>query len=421
MKKPLIITAVVLALAGIVAASILKERRGQRGTKVYARLAERRDITQVVKASGRIDPRVKVNLSAHVIAKIERLYVEEGDAVAAGQPVLDLEPQAFLAARDRAAAQLEIARTQERQAEIDLRDAELKLRRTRRLAAEGVVAAEQLESAELRHDSAALTVEQTREGIRRWQAELEKARDDLAKVTLYAPIDGRVIALHAEEGEVVVSGTMNNPASVIATVADLSELLVEIDVDETEVVHVEIGQQAQIEVDALPEAEYRGRVVEVGSSGFSQPRQPDVIFFKVEVLLDDPDERLRAGMSARAEIEVVTRPDALTVPIQSVVYRPPLEDGDEAGEDGAAGGDDEEIRVAFLVENGEVVQRPVTVGISDATEIEILAGIDDGAMVITGPYRTLRDLDHGDAVQIRDEAGKKGRGKDGGGDEEEAG
>ncbi len=399
MKKALIGTVVVLALGGMVAASILKERQGQSGTKVYAEAAQRRDITQVVKASGQIDPRIKVDLSAHVIARIERLYVDEGDEVEAGQPVLDLEKEAFLAVHDRAAAQLEIARTRQRQAEIDLRDAEIKQRRYRRLVDEGVVPAERLESAELRHDSAQLTVEQAGEEIRSWEAELEKARDDLEKVTLYAPLSGRVIALHAEQGEVVVSGTMNNPASVIATIADLSEILVEVDVDETEIVHVALDQGARVEVDALPEAEYRGRVVEVGSSGFQRPQQPDVTFFKVKVLLDDPGDRLRPGMSARAEIEVATHTGALLVPIQAVLYRPPLaEDG--AGEEAAE--DADEIRVAFVLEEGKAAQRPVEVGIADATEIEILSGIDEQVQVITGPYRALRDLDHGDAVQIRD-------------------
>ncbi|MCP3956746.1 MAG: efflux RND transporter periplasmic adaptor subunit [bacterium] len=407
MKKALLVTVVLLALAGMVTASIFKDKRSERGVKVYAEEAGRRDITQVVKAGGQIDPRIKVNLSAHVIAKIERMYVEEGDEVVAGQPVLELEREAFVAAHDRAAAQLQIARTQGRQAEIDLRDAEIKRERHRRLAAEGVVASEQLESAELRYDSGVLAGDRAREEIRRWQAELEKARDDLEKVTLYAPLAGRVIALNAEEGEVVVSGTMNNPASVIGTIADLSEILAEVDVDETEVVHVRIGQQAKIEVDALRDIEYRGEVVEIGSSGYNRQQQPDVTFFKVKVLLADPDERLRPGMSARAEIEVATHPQAVVLPIQAVIYRPPLdEDGDELDEDA------DEIRVAFVIEDGKVVQRPVEVGISDATEVEIVSGVAEGETVVTGPYRRLKDLDHDDAVrreEKKDKDGKKGK------------
>lgn len=416
MKKALIVTAVVLALGGMVAASIYKSKGSERGVKVYAEEAERRDITQVVKASGQIDPRVKVNLSAHVIAKIERLFVAEGDEVEAGQPVLELERETFVAAHDRAAAQLQIARTQKRQAEIDLRDAEIKRQRYRRLTAEGVVASEELESAELRYDSAELAGDRAGEEIRRWQAELEKARDDLAKVTLYAPLAGRVIALNAEEGEVVVSGTMNNPASVIGTIADLSEILAEVDVDETEVVHVRLGQEATVEVDALPDVEYRGEVVEIGSSGFNRPQQPDVTFFKVKVLLADPDERLRPGMSARAEIEVATHGQAVVLPIQAVIYRSPLaEDTEEPDED------EDEIRVAFVIEDGKAVQRPVEIGISDATEVEIVSGVADGETVVTGPYRTLKDLDHGDAVRRQEEKekdGKKGR-EDSDGEEED--
>ena len=401
MKKVILITVVLVALGGVVTASLLQTRSRGRGTKVYMEEVARRDITQVVKASGQIDPRIKVNLSAHVIAKIERLYVEEGDEVEAGQPVLDLEKEAFLAVRDRAAAQLRIARTQLRRAEVDLRDAERKQKRSLRLAAEGIISPERREDADLRLASAQLAREQAQEEIARVQADLKKAQDDLAKVTLYAPISGRVIALNAEEGEVVVSGTMNNAASVIATIADLSEILAEVDVDETEVVHVEIGQTGKIIVDALPDEAYRSRVVEVGSSGFHRPQQRDVTFFKVKLLLESPDHRLRPGMSARAEIDVATRGDALVLPIQSVVYRQPLDEAEAPLEE------DDEVQVVLVVEDGKAVQRPVEVGIADATDIEIVGGVETGETVVTGPYRTLKKLEDGDAVELRKTKSRK--------------
>ena len=158
---------------------------------------------------------------------------------------------------------------------------------------------------------------------------IEKTQDDLTKTTIYAPLTGRVIALSAEEGEVVVSGTMNNPASIIGIIADLSEILAEVDVDETEVAYLEIGQSATLTVDALADRVYEGKVVEIGSSGFSRPQQPDVTFFKVKVLLDEPDADLRAGMSVRAEIVTAEHEEALVVPIQVVVERLPLDDEGE--------------------------------------------------------------------------------------------
>ena len=214
MKRVIIVITVVLTLGAIVFFSIRAGDR-KKAIRVYLEEIERQDIARLVKASGEIDPRVKVNLSAHVIARIERLFVEEGDSIEAGDPVLELEKEAFVAIRNRAVAELSIARSRLRQAEIELEDNDLKLKRMQRLADEMVISSEQLESSQLQHKSAELRLEQSREAILQAQASLEKAEDDLAKTTIFAPLSGRVIELRAEEGEVVVSGTMNNPASVI--------------------------------------------------------------------------------------------------------------------------------------------------------------------------------------------------------------
>ncbi len=210
------------------------------------------------------------------------------------------------------------------QAQVSLADSRNKLSRAERLQTEGISSREQLEAAQLAETSARLRLEESREAVRQTQANLAKAQDDLTKTTVYAPLTGRVIALNAKEGEVVVSGTMNNPGSVIGTIADMSEILAEVDVDETEIVNVKVGQEAVLKVDALPGKEYRGKVVEIGSSGFNRPQQPDVTFFKVKVLLDQPGPDLRAKMSVRAEIHTAAHAKALAVPIQAVVDRPPL-------------------------------------------------------------------------------------------------
>ena len=393
LKRALLIAGMVVAVGAILTASLLSGRRSARGLEVHLEPVQRTDISQTIKASGQVDPKVKVNISSHVIAKIEKLYVQEGDRVTAGAPVLQLEREAFQAIRDRAAAQLEIARSQERQATIQLQDTEIKLRRARRLRQEEVLPEESLDQAELAYRSAELTLEQSGESVHQATAELEKAEDDLHKTVIYAPITGKVIALQAEEGEVVVSGTMNNPASVIGTIADLSEILVEVDVDENEIVHASAGQPVQVFVDAIPGTIYSGKVVEIGSSGTKKPAQPDVTFFKVKVLLDDPDDRLRAGMSARADIEVDTHRGTLVVPIQAVVYRGPTGEveADEA----------EEIRVVFVERDGKAIQTPVEVGLADASRIEILSGIEESDSVVTGPYRVLRDLADGERIRAK--------------------
>jgi HlyD family secretion protein len=389
-KKIWIGALVVVVLAGLVFASLRGSRR-DKGTKVYVDPAVKRDIGRLVKASGEIDPRVKVNISAHVIGKIERLYVKEGDAIRKGQPFLDLEKESFIAARDQWAASLRKAETEVRQSEVNLADARNKLGRAQRLSQDGILSAEQLEAAELAEANAKLRLEDSKESVLQARANLEKVRDELAKTTIFSPLTGRVIKLNAEEGEVVVSGTMNNAGSVIGEIADLSEILAKVDVDETEVVLVKPGQSAVIKVDALPNKQYHGHVSEVGSKGFSRPAQPDVTFFDVEVLLDDPDEDLRPGMSVRAEINTAIHPKALVVPIQAVVERDL-----KSAKTGAT----EEADVVYVVEKGKAVQRKVKTGISDETRVEILSGVKDGDQVVTGPYRSLRDLEPGEAVKI---------------------
>lgn len=424
MKKIIIGVLVVAVLAVIVLASIRAQGR-EKGVKVYAEAVSRREVAQIVKTSGELQPRVQVNISAHVIGKIDKLFVEEGQWIEKGQPFLRLEQQAFIAERDQWAAQLRSSQTAVRQAQVSLADTRNRLNRAERLQTEGIQSREQLEAAQLAEASARLRLEESREAVEQTQANLARVQDDLSKTTIYAPLTGRIIALNAKEGEVVVSGTMNNPGSVIGTIADMSEILAEVDVDETEIVNVAMSQTAVLKVDALPGKEYRGKVVEIGSSGFNQPQQPDVTFFKVKILLDQPDSDLRAKMSVRAEIHTAAHADALAVPIQAVVDRPPLaaKEGGKAGSAaGAAGGKDEEIKVVFVIEGGKAKQRPVRTGLSDETHVELLSGVKPGEQVITGPYRTLKDLKDGGAVSVSktsEEEDRKSKSKEDSEDEEE--
>ena len=388
MKRALIIVGGLLVLGGILAAS-MKAGSAKKGVRVYAEAAARRDIQQVVKATGEINPRIKVNISAHVVAKIEKLFVNEGDWIEKGKPFLRLEQNVFVADRDQWAAQLRSAETAVRRQEVALADTASKLRRAQLLYSGGSFTAEQLENAQLSERSARLQLEEAKDLVSQDRANLLRAQTDLGKTVIYAPISGQVIALNAKEGEVVVSGTMNNAASVIGTIADMSEVLAEVDVDETEIVQVQPGQRAELKVDALPKRVYHGKVTEVGSSGYNRSSQPDVTFFKVKVLLDDSNRQLRSGMSVRAEIQTKADKGALVVPIQAVVERPPL---------GAPGGD--EVKAVFVVDAGKVRQRKVDTGISDETRVEVLAGLQPGQKVVTGPYRSLRDLKDGDPVRI---------------------
>jgi HlyD family secretion protein len=473
LKRILIILAGLAVLGAVLIASI-RAGGGKKGVQVYAEAVARGDLQQVVKATGEINPRVKVNISAHVVAKIEKLYVSEGDWIEKGKPFLMLEQNVFTADRDQWAAQLRSAETSVRKQQVALADSRLKLDRARRLRADGIFTVEQMENAQLNESSAQLQLEEARELVSQDRANLLRAQTDLGKTVIYAPISGQVIALSAKEGEVVVSGTMNNPASVIGTIADLSEVLAEVDVDETEIVQVQQAQRALLKVDALPQHVYHGRVTEVGSSGYSRASQPDVTFFKVKILLDDSDRQLRSGMSVRAEIQTQSDRGVLTVPIQAVVERQPLP-GDtlatkavpatarntaasaspatqappetpattadgvgapagrartaggkpQTGRSGAAGatgtapapapaGTGEDVKVVFVVAAGKVRQRRVATGISDETHVEIATGLNPGEKVVTGPYRALRDLKDGDTVAAGPPPAAGGGGSSGG-------
>jgi HlyD family secretion protein len=398
-KKILIGVVVALLLAAIVFASI-RGARGDKGATVYVEKASQRELSQIVKASGELEPRIKVNISAHVIGKIDRLYVQEGDRIEKGKPFLRLEQQAYIAQRDQWAAQLRSTQTAVQQAQVSLADSRNKLNRAQRLQTEGIATKEQLEAAQLAEASARLQLETAREAVQQTQANVVKAQDDLSKTTIYAPLSGRVIVLNAKEGEVVVSGTMNNPASVIGTIADMSEILATVDVDETEIVNIKLGQQAVLKVDAVPTKEYHGKVVEVGSSGFSRPNQPDVTFFKVKVLLDDPDPDLRASMSVRAEIHTAAHSEALVVPIQAVVEREPMAAGKAGSSAPTGAAKDNAVKTVFVAEGGKAHQRTVTTGISDETHVELTSGVKPGETVVTGPYRVLKELKDGDAIII---------------------
>jgi len=418
-KRGLIALVIVAGLGLIIWASLRQGDQGS-GEAVYAKNAVRRSITRTVKASGQIDARVTVDLSAHVVAKVEKVFVKEGQEVTAGEPVVELEQDTFKAAVDSWRAQRRQAQAAAKQAEVELADAQTRMKRMHRLIDEGIVATEDVESADLRRDSAALQLEQAKDQVEYTQANLDKALDDLGKTIIYSPIDGRVVSMTAEVGEVVVSGLMNNPATRIATIADLSELLAKLDVDENEIVAVQLGQPVTVKVDAVTDREFTGKVVEVGSSGYTLPGQGDVTFFKVDVLLDRTDEDLRPGMSVRAEIEVATHPDAVVVPIESVVEREPKAAPEKAAPGAAATeaedaeataaaadtGDDEDaepVQVVYVVEDGVAHRREVETGISTVTQVEIVSGLEGGEQVVTGPFRTLRDLKDGDLVHIEKE------------------
>jgi HlyD family secretion protein len=393
-RRALVGAAVLVGIALIVFFSI---RSGApKGEDVYTEPAKVQKIESVVTAPGEIDPRFKVNISAHVIGKIDHLYFNEGDVVKKGQKLVELEKPTYLAARDRMRAQVANGRIEVTRARAALANAERNYKRAMTMREQGIQAQEIFDRARLDLDNARAAAQSADEGVRQAEAGLSQTETDLSHTTLLSPIDGKVVQLNAREGEVVITGTMNNPGSVIAVIADLSEILVEAEVNETEVVGIQNGQAAKVHVDAVPNKEYRGHVSEIGSSAaVRQNGGSGIRYFKVKVAIDDPDDRLRPGMTSQVSIVTSSVGNSVAVPIQSVVERVP-----------GAKPDDEEAenvpkkKYVFVVRGGKAVQTEVTTGISDATRVVLLTGVKAGDPVITGPFRTIKKLRDGDPVQI---------------------
>jgi HlyD family secretion protein len=398
MKKTLIVTGALVLLALIVWASLRDS--GPRGTEVEVQAAEIRTVSSRVKATGEITPEKKVQISAKVVGEIIHLPVVEGQEVRSGQLLLEIERDLYESARNQARAALRQAEVSVRRQEVQLADAQRKMRRTNELIADGLVSQEALDAAQLQLDTATVEIEAQQHSVEQYRSGLQRTEDDLARTTIRSPMDGVIIQLNAEQGETVVPGSTNLPGSVIMTVADMSVLLAEVEVSEVDVVAVILGQEAEVKVDALGTEPQKGRVVEIATSGRKDPAQ-GTIRFAVKVAIDNPDPSLRPAMTAKVDILTATSEDAVTVPVQAVVKRRLDEDGEEVRGSDAKSYD--EVDVVYLIEDDKAATHTVVLGVSDVLHVEITDGLAVGDEVVIGPYRTLKKMKQGDAVKVEEE------------------
>ncbi|HEV7425854.1 MAG TPA: efflux RND transporter periplasmic adaptor subunit [Thermoanaerobaculia bacterium] len=405
MKKTIIIIAAVVLVAVIIFASV--KGGGTKGEPVYVEPVTLRTIQAIVTAPGEVNPKVKVNISAYIIGKIEKLYFKEGDAVTKGQRLVDLERTAYQAAYARAAAAVSNSRIEVARAKTNVATTELAYKRAVNLKQQGIQAQELFDQARQSHDNAVAAYDSANQGVAQAQALLQQAQNDLDHTTILSPMNGRAVQLNAHEGEVVIPGTMNNPGSVIAVIADLSEILVEADVGETEITGIRLNESSKVHVDAIPDKEYQGHVAEIGSSAsLKQGTGAGMRYFKVKVQFDDPDERLRPGMTAQVSIITTSSGSALSVPIQSVVERvPPSQAKSKSGTE-----DEDEnapkSKYVFVVKDGKVKMTEVKTGVSDTTHVALVSGVSKNDKVVTGPFRTLKKLKDGDSVEVTKEESK---------------
>jgi len=417
---------VVLALVGV---SIARQS-GAKPTSVQFARVRTEDITSTVRAPGKIEPRTQVKISADIMGKIVRLAVQEGDQVKRGQLLLQLDDAQYRASNAQARAAVSTARARKTEADKSLIVASSTYERQRSLFDQRLLSQAEWVQASSNYESARVTAAAAAEEVARAEAALEAAADNLAKTRFVAPINGVVSALNVEEGEIVITGTMNNPGTQILVVSDLSRMLVRADVDETDVPDMLLGQKAKITVDALPDTSFVGTVTEIGSTakrdGSLAAAAEGQTNFEVEVVFDDAVPTVRPGMTADVEIATATHTRTSGVPIQAVVIRTereleraakkgkgkqvkPHRSDAIAAEDDTAGRKDKEVTGIFVVRDGIATFVPVRTGIASETMLEVFGELKPGESVVSGPYKALRELKPGAKVKAEAEGGR-GRG-----------
>ncbi len=407
-SKTKIIIGVLAVLVLGTAAAIQANRGRSGGIEVRTEAIERRDLVEVVTASGNIRARRTVNISSEVSAKVAELLVDEGEDVVRGQLLLRLEPDQYRAAVSRNEASLAQAQAGQTLQEANLLQARRDLDRLLNLRARDsvLVSGMQIDDARTRVDVADATLTSSQFGVAQWRASVDEAEDQLSKTIFRAPMDGRITRLNVEEGQTVIIGTMNNPGSLVLTISDLSVIEVVVQVDETDVPAISLGDSATIRIDAFGDKKFTGTVTEIGNSAINPPTQQAAgqqaaIDFEVVLTLDANDALLRPDLSATADIVTESRWDVLAVPIIALTVRE--EEPDSTAADFSEDDELEDIEGVFVVKDGEVTFTAVEVGIAGQEYFEILSGINVGDSVVAGPYQRIRQLNDGDAVKSTDD------------------
>ena len=454
-KKIIVIVVVVLVLAGIVTATII---HGQSSvTKVSTGKAVRQDLVSIVNGTGQIKPKTYVNIGATAFGRITHLYVKEGDHVKVGATLATVEsvqPQATVAAQQAtiAAANTDItsylaaektAQANITQGKADLEQKKLDYTRAQALYNDKLIAKQDYDAKKAAYDMSAATLEQREAALAQARAQTESQRghmnqavasqranyDALDKTVSRAPFDGLVTNVPVREGETVVLGIQNAEGSTLMTLADMSVITAEVKVDETDIVTVSLNQSVDVTVDALPGRVFKGHVTEVGDQALlrttgvatsqSTTGTEEAKDFKVVVTLDQTPgvsmDDLRPGLSATAKITTAQKPNALTIPIQSLVQRDAVAEKTLASNAGkspsgvaavpaGAATKTQLVQGVYVLRTDHKKQRavfvPVTTGITGATDIEVLSGLKEGDQIVTGRYRILRALKSGTAVKI---------------------
>ncbi|MFW6083969.1 MAG: efflux RND transporter periplasmic adaptor subunit [Gemmatimonadota bacterium] len=405
----------VLAVLAIVA--VVRLVGGSEAVAVRTERVERRDLVARVSATGHIEPKTSVDISADVSGRIAELTVEEGDDVEEGDLLLAIDDARFRAALQRAEASLSDASAREAQARGRAVQARRDFERIRDLKERlpEMVTDSEFEAARTEAEVQAALHESAEHGVEMARAGLREAEDQLTKTVIRAPMSGRVTRLNVERGETAVVGTMNNPGSLLLTVSDLSVMEAVIEVDETDVPEISVGDSVVVRIDAFGERPFVGRVTTIGNSSLTprdQLSSDEAIDFEVRVTLDDVDVELRTDLSATADVVTDVREDALSIPIIALTLLGPDEfeavpnereqaaDTVEETESDRAGAERDGVEGVFVVEGSVARFRPVEVGIAGDSYFEVVGGLEEGTTIVAGTFQAIRELSDGSPIEV---------------------
>ncbi len=453
-KKIAIVAGIIVVLASIVGFTVHQSHKNL--VTVQTGKAARLDLASVVSASGEIKPKTYVNIGANAFGKITHLYVKEGDHVKKGELLAQLENVQSSADVNANQATVEAAKTDAiaadaalntsvadlNQAKATVERARLDWNRSQALYKDALIAKQDYDTQRATWQSAEAGLAQAEAKVAQAKAQedsaekhismaganLTHAADVLQKTTYAAPFDGIITNLPVREGETVVIGIQNSPGSTLMTLSNMSIITAEVEMDETDIVSVKLGQPAEVSIDAIPKKTFKGIVTEIGdnaivrSTGVATSQEntanQEAKDFKVVVTLTDPPTDIRPGLSTTAKITTATRSNALTIPIQALTVRHPEDLLDKSPESGSVHASapqssaetakqGQEIQGVFVIRNHKAEFVPVSTGIAGTTDIEVLDGLKEGDEIVTGSYKVLRTMRPGVNVKIDNTAPKK--------------
>ena len=412
-KVGLIVGIIVLLAGGGIAWRITKKKHA--ATEVRFERVERRDLVSAVTASGKIEAKTSVDISADITGRIIQIAVREGDLVKKGQFLLQIDPAQYQAAVARAQGVVASTEAMLLQTKANRDQAQRAWNRARQLTqlGENLIAPETAEQAQTALEVAEANYQSTKAQLEQSRAGLQEARDNLAKTRLTAPISGRVVRLAVEQGEVAVPGTFSKETGLLMTIADLSVILAKVQVDETDVVRLTQKDSAEITIDAYPDTTFTGRVTKISHSAKLTPTQTQsgstdrAVDFDVEITLAEPPTDIRPDLSCTARVITDTRNNVLSIPIIALTVR----DHEKIPNESDSGPPVDTLRArfkkreaegVFVVRDGIATFRPVKTGIPGDEYFEVVQGLREGETIVAGTYQAIRDLKDGAKVRAAD-------------------